>query len=240
MMTNVLMVLSAATYWTLADGTRHPTGVWAEEFLEPYRIFTEAGWTIDIATPAGVAPTFDAVSLSDGGAGSAERAADFSSRIAALDDVLQHPKSVDAVATADYDVLFYPGGHGPMEDLAVDAESGQLIVDAVRSNTTLGVLCHAPAALLAANDRSTGEWVLAGRRMTGFANSEEELNHLAAKAPWLVETRLVELGAEYSKAAEPFASHIVVDGQLYTGQNPASSVAVAERIVADRSATVTN
>lgn len=233
-MTNVLMVLSAATYWTLADGTRHPTGVWAEEFLEPYRIFTEAGWKIDIATPAGVAPTFDTVSLSEGGAGSAERASDFSSRITALDAVLKSPKKVDAVAIADYDVLFYPGGHGPMEDLAVDADSGQLIVDAVKSNTTLGVLCHAPAALLAANDTSTGDWVLKGRRMTGFANSEEELNHLADRAKWLVETRLVELGAKYSKAPEPFASHIVVDGQLYTGQNPASSVAVAERIVADK------
>ena len=234
-MTNVLMVLSAATYWTLADGTQHPTGVWAEEFLEPYRIFTEAGWNIDVATPAGVAPTFDAVSLSAGGAGSAERAAEFSARIAALGGVLQNPKRVDAVATADYDVLFYPGGHGPMEDLAVDADSGQLIVDAVASNTTLGVLCHAPAALLAAHDKTTGEWVLKGRKMTGFANREEELNRLADKAKWLVETRLVELGAEYSKAPEPFASHIVVDGQLYTGQNPASSVAVAERIVADKS-----
>ena len=91
-MTNVLMVLSAATYWTLADGTRHPTGVWAEEFLEPYRIFTDAGWNIDLATPAGVAPTFDAVSLSAGGAGSAERAADFSSRIAVLSDALDSPK----------------------------------------------------------------------------------------------------------------------------------------------------
>ena len=234
-MTNVLMVLSAATYWTLADGTRHPTGVWAEEFLEPYRIFTEAGWKVDIATPAGVAPTFDTVSLSDSGAGSAERANDFRSRITALDAVLKNPEKVDAVAIADYDVLFYPGGHGPMEDLAVDADSGQLIVDAVKSNTTLGVLCHAPAALLAANDKSTGDWVLKGRRMTGFANSEEELNHLADRAKWLVETRLVELGAEYSKASEPFAPHIVVDGQLYTGQNPASSVAVAERIVADKS-----
>ena len=234
-MTNVLMVLSAATYWTLADGTRHPTGVWAEEFLEPYRIFTEAGWKIDIATPAGVAPTFDTASLSDGGAGSADRASDFRARITTLDAVLKNPKKVDSVATADYDVLFYPGGHGPMEDLAVDADSGQLIVDAVRSNTTLGVLCHAPAALLAANDKSSGDWVLKGRRMTGFANSEEELSHLADRAKWLVETRLVELGAEYSKAPEPFASHIVVDGQLYTGQNPASSVAVAERIVADKS-----
>ncbi|MGV8894845.1 MAG: type 1 glutamine amidotransferase domain-containing protein [Rhodoglobus sp.] len=234
-MTNVLMVLSAASYWTLADGTQHPTGVWAEEFLEPYRIFTEAGWNIDIATPAGVAPTFDAVSLSAGGTGSSERAADFASRIDALSELLQHPKRVDAVATADYDVLFYPGGHGPMEDLAVDADSGQLIVDAVTSNTTLGVLCHAPAALLAAHDKTTGEWVLKGRKMTGFANREEELNQLADKAKWLVETRLVELGADYSKAPEPFASHIMVDGQLYTGQNPASSVAVAERIVADKS-----
>ncbi|WP_309620652.1 type 1 glutamine amidotransferase domain-containing protein [Salinibacterium sp.] len=233
-MTNVLMVLSAASHWTLADGTKHPTGVWAEEFLEPYRIFTEAGWTVDVATPAGVAPTFDAVSLSAGGAGSAERAAEFAARITTMSDVLQHPKRVDAVAIADYDVHFYPGGHGPMEDLAVDADSGQLIVDAVRSNTTIGVLCHAPAALLAATDKVTGEWALAGRKMTGFANREEELSGLAAKAKWLVETRLVELGAVYSKAPEPFASYIVVDGQLYTGQNPASSVAVAERIVADK------
>ena len=80
-MTNVLMVLSAASHWTLADGTQHPTGVWAEEFLEPYRIFSEAGWKIKVASPAGVAPTFDAVSLSEGSVGSAERLADFEARI---------------------------------------------------------------------------------------------------------------------------------------------------------------
>ena len=234
-MTNVLMVLSAASHWTLANGTQHPTGVWAEEFLEPYRIFTEAGWKVQLASPAGVVPTFDAVSLSEGGVGSAERVAEFESRIADLQAVLQHPLRLDAVNAGDYDVIFYPGGHGPMEDLAVDDDSGQLIVEAVKSNTTLGVLCHAPAALLAANDKKTGDWALKGRKMTGFANSEEEIGGLADKAKWLVETRLVELGAEYSKAKEPFASYVVVDGQLYTGQNPASSVAVAERIVADKS-----
>lgn len=234
-MTNVLMVLSAASHWTLADGTKHPTGVWAEEFLEPYRIFTEAGWTVDLASPQGVAPTFDAVSLSDGGAGSAERAAEFAARIADLQDVLEQPVRLDAVNAADYDVVFYPGGHGPMEDLAVDNDSGQLIVAAVKSNTTLGVLCHAPAALLPATDAATGDWVLKGRRMTGFTNQEEQIGGLADKASWLVETRLVELGADYSKAAEPFAPYIVVDGELYTGQNPASSVALAERIVADKS-----
>ncbi|MBH0130864.1 type 1 glutamine amidotransferase domain-containing protein [Salinibacterium sp. NK8237] len=234
-MTNVLMVLSAASYLTLADETQHPTGVWAEEFLEPYRIFTEAGWKVQIASPAGVAPTFDAISLSEGGVGSAERLADFEARIVDLQSVLQHPLRLDAVNASDFDVIFYPGGHGPMEDLAVDDNSGQLIVEAVKSNTTLGVLCHAPAALLAANDKVTGEWVLKGRKMTGFANTEEELGGLADKVKWLVETRLVELGADYSKAAEPFAPYVVVDGALYTGQNPASSVAVAERIVAEKS-----
>lgn len=234
-MTHVLMVLSAASHWTLADGTEHPTGVWAEEFLEPYRIFTEAGWKINVASPAGVAPTFDAVSLSEGGAGSAAKVADFEARIADLQSVLQHPLRLDGVNVADYDVIFYPGGHGPMEDLAVDSDSGQLIVEAVKTNTTLGVLCHAPAALLTAHDKASGDWVLKGRKMTGFANSEEQIGGLADKAKWLVETRLVELGADYSQAREPFASYVVVDGELYTGQNPASSVAVAERIVADKS-----
>jgi putative intracellular protease/amidase len=234
-MTNVLMVLSAASHWTLADGTHHPTGVWAEEFLEPYRIFSEAGWKIKLASPAGAAPTFDSVSLSDGGAGSAAKASEFSARIAELRSVLQHPLRLDSVNAGDYDVIFYPGGHGPMEDLAVDEDSGQLIVEAVKSNTTLGVLCHAPAALLAAHDKATGDWVLKGRKMTGFANIEEEIGGLADKAKWLVESRLVDLGADYSRAAEPFSSYMVVDGALYTGQNPASSVAVAERIVADKS-----
>ncbi len=234
-MTNVLMVLSAASHWTLADGATHPTGVWAEEFLEPYRIFTEAGWTVDVASPEGTAPTFDAASLNEGGAGSAERAAEFAARIADLQGVLEQPLRLDAVNAADYDVLFYPGGHGPMEDLAVDNDSAQLIVAAVTSNTTLGVLCHAPAALLPVTDAATGEWVLKGRRMTGFTNREEQIGGLADKASWLVETRLVELGADYSQAAEPFAPYIVVDGELYTGQNPASSVALAERIVADKS-----
>jgi putative intracellular protease/amidase len=234
-MTNVLMVLSAASHWTLADGTQHPTGVWAEEFLEPHRIFTEAGWKIQLASTGGSAPTFDPTSLSEAGAGSAERVREFEQRISALDSVLQHPLRLDAVNIGDYDVIFYPGGHAPMEDLAVDEDSGQLIVEAVKSNTTLGVLCHAPAALLAAHDRSNGEWVLKGRKMTAFANSEEHIGGLADKAKWLVETRLVDLGADYSQAAEPFAPYVVVDGELYTGQNPASSVALAERIVADKS-----
>lgn len=230
-MTKVLMVVSAADHWTLKDGTHHPTGFWAEELVTPYSIFTDAGWDIDVATPGGIAPTVDNASL-DESAGDAETLREVKAKLDKLQPVLAEPLNLDNVEAADYDLVFYPGGHGPMEDLAVNETSGRILVDRMTANAPVALLCHAPAAVLATESVSGGS-PFAGRAMTGFSNDEERAAGLADKAPWLLEDRLVALGVEYDKAPEPGAPYVTVDGNLYTGQNPASSQELAERLVKD-------
>jgi len=228
--TSVLLVVSAADSWTLNDGTTHPTGFWAEELAEPHRLFGAGGWDITIATPAGVVPTADPGSLTARAAGGKQRAAALADYLRSIADELEHPLSLEDVEGAEFDVVFYPGGHAPMEDLAVDPTSGRLLTDALDSGRILGVLCHAPAALLAAR-RDDGSWPFTGYRMTGFTNTEERLGGLADKAPWLVQTRLVDVGADFV-ASRPFAAHVEADRRLHTGQNPASSVPLAAAIMA--------
>ena len=230
-MTKVLMVVSAADHWTLNDGTRHPTGFWAEELVTPYSIFTDAGWDIDVATPGGVAPTVDHASL-DEGAGDADTLREVEAKLDKLQPVLAQPLSLEDVDAAEYDLVFYPGGHGPMEDLAVNETSARILNQRMTDNTPVALLCHAPAAVLA-TENTPGGSPFAGRAMTGFSNDEERSAGLAEKAPWLLEDRLVALGAKYDKAQEPWASYVTVDGNLYTGQNPSSSQELAEQLVKD-------
>lgn len=230
-MIKVLMVVSAADHWTLNDGTHHPTGFWAEELVTPYSIFTDAGWNVDVATPGGTAPTVDQASL-DEGAGDADTLQEVKAKLEELQPVLAKPLSLDNVKAADYDLVFYPGGHGPMEDLAVNEVSGRILIERMANNAPVALLCHAPAAVLA-TENAPGGSPFAGRSMTGFSNDEERAAGLADKALWLLEDRLVDLGVQYDKAPEPWASYVTVDGNLYTGQNPSSSRELAERLVKD-------
>jgi len=229
-MTSVLFVVTAADHWTLNDGTLHPTGYWAEELAEPHRLFTEAGWQITLATPNGVAPTLDASSIAPQAAGGEDRAAAIAAYLDSIRSVLDAPHSIADIDVSEYDIVFYPGGHGPMEDLAVDAVSGRILTEALDSGRIVGVLCHAPAALLAAK-RADGSWPFTGYRMTGFTDEEETVGGLAPKAPWLVQSRLEELGADFVAGA-PWAEHMEIDRNLYTGQNPASSGVLAGAIIA--------
>ncbi|MEU5656364.1 type 1 glutamine amidotransferase domain-containing protein [Streptomyces sp. NPDC047737] len=229
-MPSVLFVLTGADHWTLNDGTTHPTGFWAEELAAPHRVFTQEGYDITVATPGGVAPTVDQASLAADANGGQEQADAVASYLASIDETLRIPARLEDVVPTSYDVVFYPGGHGPMEDLAVNAVSGRLLTAALDNGTHVAVLCHAPAALLPAR-REDGSWPFAGYRLTGFSNAEETQAGFAAKAPWLLENRLVELGAQYS-AADPWAVHTVHDRNLHTGQNPASSEQLAREIVA--------
>ncbi|WP_010540957.1 type 1 glutamine amidotransferase domain-containing protein [Dietzia alimentaria] len=230
-MTNVLMILSAADHWTLKDGTEHPTGFWAEEFVAPYEVFTDAGWSVTVATPGGRTPTVDQASLAEG-AGDPDTLQRVKASLERLQPVLNSPADLTTVDHADFDLVFYPGGHGPLQDLATDQASGAILSDRMTSGKTLAMLCHAPAAVLAASaDPASSPF--AGYQMTAFSNREEEQAGLADKAPWLLEDKLVELGAKYSSAAEPWGSHVVVDRNLYTGQNPQSSTDLAQRLVAD-------
>ncbi|MCG7255373.1 type 1 glutamine amidotransferase domain-containing protein [Corynebacterium hadale] len=230
-MTKVLMIVSAAEHWTLNDGTLHPTGFWAEELVTPYAIFTDAGWDVDVATPGGVAPTVDKVSLDDS-AGDAETLAAVKTKLEALEPVLAKPLDLDDITAESYDLVFYPGGHGPMENLAVNETSARILSERMADNTPLALLCHAPAAVLATENAQGGS-PFSGRTMTGFSNDEERAAGLADKAPWLLEDRLVALGAEYTKAPEAGAPYVTVDGNLYTGQNPSSSHELAQRLVKD-------
>lgn len=228
-MTSVLMVLSAARQWTLTDGTEHPTGVWAEEFLVPYQLFTDAGFDVTIATPEGKKPVFDEVSLSE--AGGVSDPDKLKAELDKLQPELDAPAALADVADKDFDLVFYPGGHGPMEDLAEDQTSGALLTKRMNAGQRVALLCHAPAASLAAKNED-GSWPFKGYKMTGFSNPEEKVNDFAEKAKWLLEDRLTEGGAEYSKG-EPFTQHVVVDRHLYTGQNPQSSEELARRIIED-------
>lgn len=199
--------------------------------MTPYSVFTEAGWDVDVATPGGVAPTVDKVSL-DESAGDADTLAAVTTKLEALEPVLAKPLDLDDVKAENYDLVFYPGGHGPMEDLAVNETSARILTERMANNAPVALLCHAPAAVLATENAQGGS-PFSGRTLTGFSNDEERAAGLADKAPWLLEDRLVALGAEYTKAAEPAAPYVAVDGNLYTGQNPASSKELAQRLVKD-------
>lgn len=230
-MTSVLFVVSAAKVWTLKDGSEHPTGYWAEELAEPHRLFTEAGWETTISTPGGVPPTLDELSLGIAG-GLPGKREKMKAYLDSIQDQLDSPVPLDQVDETQYDVVFYPGGHAPMEDLSHDEVSGRLLARRLDSGQPLALLCHAPAAALAAR-REDGSNAFAGRSMTGLSNVEERMNLFAWKAKWFLEDALKEAGIEYEKGTLPMRPFVVVDGNLYTGQNPQSAEALAERLIED-------
>ncbi|MEV8045577.1 type 1 glutamine amidotransferase domain-containing protein [Streptomyces griseoluteus] len=227
-MADILFVLTGASYWTLRDGHRHPTGYWAEEFVAPYTVFTRAGHKVTVATPGGVVPVVDTMSLRPSMTGGEENSLELESAIEAAEE-LRHPVRLDQVGIDDFDAVYYPGGHGPMEDLSSDADSARLLRETLASGKPLGIVCHAPAALLATRDEN-GTTPFAGYRVAGFSNEEEAGVGFADRAKWLLEDELKKLPTEYSRgpAWEPYT---VVDRTLYTGQNPASSGPLAEEML---------
>lgn len=232
-MTSVLFALTGVDYWTLADGTKHSCGYWPEEVATSHRIFTEAGFDITMATPGGVTPTDDQAGytpeMNNGSAEAGQRIADY---LASIADELGSSTPLEDVDPDAYDILFVPGGHGPMEDLTVSSGFGALVRRFAEAGKPVAAVCHGPAALLSAVD-GAGNWLFAGHRITAFSNVEEDLVGFADKAAWLLEDRLKAAGGVYSKAAEPWGPFVVVDRNLYTGQNPASSEPLAQRLVAD-------
>ncbi|KQB85718.1 type 1 glutamine amidotransferase domain-containing protein [Corynebacterium lowii] len=230
-MKKVLMVVTGAQYWTLKDGTRHPTGFWAEEFLVPYETFLSAGYDITIATPDAQIPVVDQLSLGLRGGVTPGTAQRFRARLRDLAPILNNPADLAQIDQGQYDLVFYPGGHGPMEDLAFNTTSAAILNARLASGRPLALLCHAPAALLAtAIDAPSSSF--AGRKVTGLSNVEERINPFGWKASWLLEDKLKEMGMQYSKGF-PLRPHVVVDGNLYTGQNPQSSKKLAETLVHD-------
>jgi putative intracellular protease/amidase len=228
-MPSLLLVLTGADQLTLDDGSRHPTGFWAEELTAPMQVFRDAGVDVTIATPGGVRPTVDESSLSAEGAGGESQAEELRGELDALADRLADPVALESVSADDYDGIFLPGGHGPMEDLADSEPLGRLVLDMLDDDKVVAAVCHGPAGLLSAM-RPDGTWALAGRRLAGFTNDEESQGGLAEMAPWLLEDRMREAGGELESgpAWQPFS---VVDDNVVTGQNPASSSEVAQKTV---------
>jgi putative intracellular protease/amidase len=227
-MAKILFVMTGADHWTLDDGTPHPTGFWAEEAVAPWEAFRAAGHEVVVATPGGVVPPVDKGSLAAEANGGQEGADRVAAALAGMTE-LQHPIRLEDVDLDDYAAVFYPGGHGPMEDLAVDAASGRLLIDVLGSGKPLGVVCHGPAALLAAVTED-GSNAFAGYRVAAFTNAEELQAGLGRRAKWLLQDRLTEAGVEVV-AGEPWAPQVVVDRTLVTGQNPASSAPLAAELL---------
>jgi putative intracellular protease/amidase len=228
-MSKILMVVSGADNLKLSDGTSHPTGYWAEEVAASHEVLRKAGHDVVIATPGGVRPTVDPISLDERGGVEEADAKRFRAYLDAIDAELARPTDLSTVSAGDYDAVYIPGGHGPMVDLAVSADLGRLLTDADAQGKIVAALCHGPAALLSAVGED-GSFVFSGRELTTFSDEEEQQGGLGDKSPYLVESRLRELGAVV-RPGEAWASRVVVDGNLVTGQNPQSSVDTARQVV---------
>lgn len=228
-MAKILMVVSAADSLTMKDGTRHPTGVWAEELVVSHRMLAGAGHTVHLATPGGTKPTFDQVSLSPDMAGGQEKADDFRAYLTSIDDELSSPLVLADVDVSTYDAVVLPGGHGPMADLFQDKDLGRILVAADNSGQIIAPFCHGPAGLLSAVD-DDGKFAFAGRRMTVFTNGEELSGGTGENTPWFVETALREKGAVVELGPD-WSSFVIRDGNLISGQNPQSSHEVASEVL---------
>jgi putative intracellular protease/amidase len=219
----VLIVLTS--HDELGD-TGRKTGFWLEELAAPYYRFAEAGWEIVLASPRGGRPPLDPKSNEPGFQTDQTRRFEADPEATAA---LANTVRLDSVSADDFDAVFYSGGHGPLWDLAEDADSARLIETTLRSGKPVALVCHAPGVLRHVVGED-GAPLVRGRRVTGFANSEEEAVQLTAVVPFLVEDELTALGGVYSKV-EDWAPYVVRDGLLITGQNPASSAPAADALV---------
>ena len=220
---NILMVLTS--HDKLGD-TGKKTGFWLEEFAAPYYAFLDAGVNITLASPAGGQPPLDP--SSDTPDAQTKDTKRFKEDSEAQERLATTKKLADMKAE-DFDSVFYPGGHGPMWDLAVDKNSIELIETFVKQDKPVAFVCHSPAALK--NVKVDGEYLVKGKKVTGFSNTEEEAVQLTDVVPFLLEDVLKANGGNYERVAD-WESFVVEDGLLITGQNPASSEEAAKRLLA--------
>ncbi len=219
----ILMVLTS--HDQMGD-TGHKTGFWLEEFTAPFYVFKDAGADITLASPKGGQPPVDPNS-------EAEDALTESTRRFSEDtharEMLASTRKLADVDMNQYDAIFYPGGHGPLWDLAEDDKSIALIKTAYEQDKVIGAVCHAPAVfknVFVKPDQN----IVGGREVTGFSNTEEDAVQLTNIVPFLLEDMLKQNNARYSRG-DDWAPHIVVDGKLITGQNPASSEGAAKAVL---------
>jgi putative intracellular protease/amidase len=218
----ILMVLTS--HDTLGS-TGRKTGFWLEEFAAPYYVFTDAGAQVTVASPKGGQPPIDPKSDDPGNQTPAQTRFKADKK---AQEVLAHTHRLSTVSAADYDTVYYSGGHGPMWDLAEDPVSIKLIEDFYNSGKPVAAVCHAPGVLR--HVKYKGEPLVKGKRVTGFTNSEEEAVGLTKVVPFLVEDELRRLGGNFEKVAD-WQSFAIIDGRLITGQNPASSTESAKALM---------
>lgn len=222
-MNKVLFVLTS--HDQLGD-TGEKTGFWIEEFASPYYLLTDNGIKVDLASPKGGQPPIDPKSFSpEFMTPSTERFNEDSE----TQEILSRTSKLEDVDHADYDAVFYPGGHGPLWDLAESKDSISLIENFYRNNKPVAAVCHAPAIFKHTKDEN-GNYLVQGKKVTGFTNSEEDTVQLTDVVPFLVEDMLKSNGGIYSKGPD-WSPYSVTDGLLITGQNPASSELVAEKLL---------
>lgn len=216
---NILFVLTSHSQ---LGNTGKKTGFWIEEFAAPYYYLTDKGANVTLASPKGGQPPIDPISdLPDFQTPATLRF----NEDTATKEKLANTSTLDAINVADYDAVFYPGGHGPLWDLAEDKNSVALIEGFYQANKPVAAVCHAPAVFKHAKN-ADGSALVTGKKVTGFSNSEEAAVQLTDIVPFLVEDMLQANGGNYSKG-DDWTPYALEDGVLITGQNPASSEAVA-------------
>jgi len=220
-----MKVLVVLTSHDQLGNTGRKTGFWLEEFAAPYYVFLDAGAEVTVASPKGGQPPIDPKSdLPENQTPAMARFKQDRDAQAVLSTTLK----LSDMKSEDFDTVFYPGGHGPMWDLADNPDSIALIESFYDSGKPVAAICHAPAVLHRVMFQ--GASIVKGKRVAGFTNSEEEAVHLTNVVPFLVEDELKRLGGLYEKA-DDWESFVVVDGRLVTGQNPASSTAGATALL---------
>ncbi|MCX8957256.1 type 1 glutamine amidotransferase domain-containing protein [Erwinia psidii] len=219
----IVMVLTS--HDRLGD-TGKKTGFWLEEFAAPYYVFRDAGASIVLASPAGGQPPLDPVSdQPDAQTTETQR---FRQDMVAR-QALANTQRLATIDSSNFDAVFYPGGHGPLWDLAEDRHSIELIENFCANGKPVGAVCHAPGVLRQVKN-ADGSMLVAGKHVTGFSNSEERAVGLTNVVPFLVEDALIALGAHYEKTVD-WGVFTLTDGLLVTGQNPASSAAAAKALL---------
>jgi putative intracellular protease/amidase len=222
-----IKVLFVTTSHDKMGDTNAKTGVWLEELSAPYYVFKEVGADITVASPKGGQVPLDPKSLAI--LVSTRTTKRFLKDEEAM-NFLSHSTVLSEIKADDFDVVFLPGGHGPLWDLADNLLLKQLLEAFNRDDKPIGAVCHGVAGLVTLQNEE-GAFLVKGKQLTGFSNSEEESSGLTKVVPFLLETKLLSLGALYSKGAN-YVSYVVAAGNIITGQNPASSEEVAKKMVA--------
>ncbi|WP_218124608.1 type 1 glutamine amidotransferase domain-containing protein [Salinimicrobium catena] len=222
-MKKILMVLTSHSDLVNTDSK---TGVWLGEFTDPYYEFIDKGYEVTLASPKGGKPPVDPRSQLTENITSSNRR--FQKDEKAQKD-FEFTNKLEDLHAEDFDAVFFPGGHGPMGDLATDEITAHLVVDFYRQQKPIGAICHGPAALLTAAIEEPE--LLIDKEVTAFSNAEEKMVGLRDNIPFSLEDRLKTLGAKYTSATIPFTSKVKVSGRLVTGQNPASAEKAAKEVI---------